>query len=280
MTKARFGITLLALLAAACSRSETNAGETSYNLPDQLTEVSGLAVAGRDSVFTHNDEYAIIYEYRLSDGQQLRAFALGDPTLEGDFEGIATDQGRVFLVTSDGLIYSMLPGQNGERVQYKVYDSGIGPRCEIEGLSRAPTPGELLLMCKRFRNDTKVPLLEIYRWRIGQENAENEPFLSIPLEGMLEKKERGDFRPSGLEYDAACQQFYIVSARNRLVLVLDATGKLLGKRKFKSSRHPQTEGITVMPDGRLVMTDEGSRTRNARLSIYDNLSITSSCGTP
>jgi len=280
MTKARFGIPLLAFLAVACSGSEPISGEVSYNLPDKLTEVSGLAVAGRDSVFTHNDEYAIIYEYRLSDGEQLRAFALGDPTLEGDFEGIATDQGRVFLVTSDGLIYSMLPGQNGERVAYEVYDSGIGPRCEIEGLSRAPTPGELLLMCKRFRNDTKVPLLEIYRWRVGQDNAENEPFLSIPLEGMLEKKERSDFRPSGLEYDAACQQFYIVSARNRLVLVLDAAGKLLGKRKFKSSRHPQTEGITIMPDGRLVMTDEGSRTRNARLTIYDNLSITNSCGTP
>ena len=62
--------------------------------------------------------------------------------------GIATGRGRVFLVTSDGLIYSFAPGKDGDRVAYRVYDSGIGPRCEIEGLSQGPDPDELLLMCR------------------------------------------------------------------------------------------------------------------------------------
>jgi uncharacterized protein YjiK len=275
----RIGLTCLALTLAACGHSQSN-GEESYNLPGKLTEASGLAVAGPDSVFTHNDEFAIIYEFRLTDGKVLRAFALGDPTLEGDFEGIATGQGRVFLVTSDGLIYSVLPGKDGKRVPYRVYDSGIGPRCEIEGLSQGPETGELLLLCKRFRNDNHDPLLEIYRWRIGAEHAEEQPFLSLPLDPLLDKDERAEFRPSGLDYDPSCQQLYIVSARNRMVLVLDKAGEVLGHRTFKKSRHPQAEGIAVMPDGRLVLADEGSRSRKGRLTIYDKNRITDSCGTP
>ncbi len=128
------------LLLASCGRQQ-EAGETTYNLPSELNEVSGLAAAGPDSVFTHDDEFAIVYEFRLTDGHILRTFALGDPTIEGDFEGIAAADGRVFLVTSDGLIYSAAPGENGKRVPYRVYDSGVGPRCEVEGLSQAPTAG-------------------------------------------------------------------------------------------------------------------------------------------
>jgi len=280
MSPLRTGVACLALLATACG--ETQASEdTSFNLPDKLTEASGLAVAGPDSVFAHNDEFAIIYEFRLGDGKVLRAFALGKPTLEGDFEGIATGQGRVFLVTSDGLIYSVMPGKDGERVPYRVYDSGIGPRCEIEGLSQAPEPGELLLMCKRFRNDNHDALLEAYRWRIGEDHAEQQPYLSVSLDGLLKKnKDRAEFRPSGLEFYPACQQYYIVSARNQMVLVLDRSGALVAQRKFKAKRHPQAEGIVVMPDGRVVLADEGSRSRKGRISVYAKNRITDSCGTP
>lgn len=257
----------LALLLAACGQRE-DGGETTYNLPSELTEVSGLAAAGPDSVFTHDDEFAIVYEFRIRDGHILRTFALGDPTIEGDFEGIAEEGGRVFLVTSDGLIYSAEPGENGKRVPYRVYDSGIGPRCEVEGLSQAPTAGDLLLLCKRLRNDPDDTRLEIYRWRIGADRAEVQPFLSLPLEGLLAEDERAEFRPSGVEWDAAKQRLVVVSARNRVVLYLTTAGQLIERKRLSGERHPKTEGIAILPDGRLVLADEGSRTREGRLTAY------------
>lgn len=258
----------LAVLLAACEREQQVDGSGVLNLPTELGEVSGLAVAGPDSVFTHDDEYAIIYEFRLHDGHILRAFALGDPTLEGDFEGIATAGDRVFLVTSDGLIYSAPAGENAKRVSYRVYDSGIGPRCEVEGLSQAPEPGELLLLCKRFRNDSEQARLEIYRWRIGKDRAETEPFLSLPLAQLFDGDEQAEFRPSGLEWEPRTGRLYIVSARNKSMLILDRAGKLLERKRLDATRHPETEGITIMPDGRLVLADEGSRTREGRLTAY------------
>jgi len=257
----------LALLLAACGKQEEK-GEATYNLPSELTEVSGLAAAGPGSVFTHDDEYAIVYEFRLRDGHILRSFALGQPTIEGDFEGIAAADGQVFLVTSDGLIYSAKPGENGKRVPYRVYDSGVGPRCEVEGLSQAPAAGELLLLCKRLRNDPDDTRLEIYRWRIGADRAEQQPFLSLPLETLLAENERAEFRPSGIEWDPATQQLVVVSARNRIVLYLDPSGKLIERKRLSGERHPKTEGIAILPDGSLVLADEGSRTREGRLTAY------------
>jgi hypothetical protein len=257
----------LAMLLVACGRQQ-QAGEATYHLPSELTEVSGLAASGPDSVFTHDDEFAIIYEFRLRDGHILRTFALGDPTIEGDFEGIATADGLVFLVTSDGLIYSAQPGENGKRVAYRVYDSGIGPRCEVEGLSQSPAAGDLLLLCKRLRNDPDDTRLEIYAWHIGADRAETAPFLSLPLESLLDEDDRAEFRPSGIEWDPLKQQLVVVSGRNRLALYLDPAGKLLDRKRLSGERHPKTEGIAILPDGRLVLADEGTRTREGRLTAY------------
>jgi len=269
MIRRRFGGPCLAvLLLAACGGPAEDNGNGVINLPTELNEVSGLAVAGPDSVFTHDDEFAIVYEFRLRDGEILRAFALGDPTLEGDFEGIAAWAGEVFLVTSDGLIYSARPGRNGERVSYRVFDSGIGPRCEIEGLSQSPEPDELLLLCKRLRNNSEVARLEIYRWHIGNDRAEPQPFVSLQLKDLFGKDELAQFRPSGIEFDPASGQIYIVSAGNQTVLVLDRAGRLVEHKRLNASRHPETEGIAIMPDGRLVLADEGSRTREGRLTTY------------
>lgn len=64
------------------------------------------------------------------------------------------------------------------------------------------------------------------------------------------------------------ERLYIVSARDRSMLTLDRDGRLLDHRRLNPSRHPETEGITLMPDGRLVLADEGSRTRDGRLTTY------------
>ena len=268
MRKGRLFAPCLAVLTLASCGEVEESGETGFALPSELSEVSGLAAAGPDSIFLHNDEHAIIYELRLSDGRALRAFALGNPTIEGDFEGIAANDERVFLVTSDGLIYSALPAEHGQRTTYQVYDSGVGPRCEIEGLSIAPDGDGLLLLCKRFRDGTDEALLEVYFWPFGAERSYVEPWLSLPLNGLVADNEVAEFQPSGIEWVEARQRVMIVSARNRILLTLDIEGALLDHRKLEEERHPKTEGIAVLEDGRLVLADEGSMTRAGRLAVY------------
>jgi len=237
-------------------------------LPLSLREVSGLAMATENSVFTHNDEHAIVHEVDISQGRTLRIFALGDPTIEGDFEGIAYAEGLVYLTTSDGIIYAAIPGSDRQRVAYHAYDTGIGPICEIEGLSSAPASGYLLVLCKRLHRDEDEPRMEIYRWALGAEHAEKNPWLSIPLSAILDKDEFAEFRPSAIEWDPHRERLIIVSGKSRVFLQVDQQGRLIAKRLLDANRHSQTEGLAILPGCRLLLADEGTDTRQARISVY------------
>ena len=257
-----------ALLLAGCGDNGNEPSEVGFNLPSGLTEASGLAVAGEDSVFTHDDTHAIIYEVGLNDGRVKRAFALGDPTIEGDFEGIAVADGRVFLISSDGLIYAAEPGKNGIRVPYKVYDSGVGQHCEVEGLADSPDPHKLLILCKRMRIEEAQPKLNIYQWQIGADRADDAPWMAIPYDQLIEQRQWAEFGPSSIEWDAANGHIFVASAHNRLLLVLDRQGRLVKRLNFDQARHPKVEGLAVMPNGRMALADEGSRARNGRITVF------------
>jgi uncharacterized protein YjiK len=59
----------------------------------------------------------------------------------------------------------------------------------------------------------------------------------------------------------------IVSAKGHSAIEIDEQGKLIDRVKLNKEDHPQSEGLTFMPDGRLVLSDEGPRGRG-KISIY------------
>ena len=141
------------LLFAACGRASDESaahspsGLQQWALPDSLREISGLALTGDDRLLAVNDEEAIVYEIDYDDGRLVKAFALGEPTLRGDFEGIAVLGGRVWLMTSDGVLYVADEGGDGERVAYQRYVTKLGDKCELEGLAEIQVRGTLALLC-------------------------------------------------------------------------------------------------------------------------------------
>lgn len=263
----RWKIILLGAIAmAGCNEIQHDSVDIA--LPPYLLEVSGLAAAGPNSVFAHDDEHAIVHEINVETGEIIRSFALGDPTIAGDFEGIATAKGKLYLVTSDGLIYAFNAGEDRTRVTYRTHDTGIGPRCEIEGLSRAPGGDHLLILCKRLRRGEDVHRLEIYRWELGTEHAPQDPWIEIALDSFLNRQEQAEFGPTGLEWDEEHGRFLIVSARNRLLIDLSLDGTVLSKRRLDGKRHQRVEGIAILEGCRLALADEGNVTSRARLAVY------------
>ncbi|MGB3724044.1 MAG: SdiA-regulated domain-containing protein [Pacificimonas sp.] len=254
------------LLATGTEARDLNTPLRSWALPKALSEVSGLAVASDDSVFAHGDEHGVVYEIRLSDGKPVRAFALGTPTVKADFEGIAVDDGRVYLITSTGLIHEADIGAHRERVRFNIYDTGVGAFCEIEGLAVAE--GVFLIACKARRDGGKAGELSVYRWSPQTRSRPDKPWRRLSAARLLSTAERKAFLPSGIEWDAASRRLYILAAKARAYLTLTADGRLDRKRVLSHRRHRQAEGITVMPDGRLVIADEGGGIARGRLTVY------------
>jgi hypothetical protein len=267
---------IFATLAAAAppGRSATSISaylshppDRQFFLPPGLSEISGLAVASPNSVYAHNDDFAIVYEIALDTGKTIKAFALGKPTVKGDFEDIAVRGGYVYLLASDGRLFEAPIGGHRQRVRYNVYDTGVGTHCETEGLSNGPQDGDFLILCKKPHEEPLKDRLVIYLWNLRDRAPVVSPWLNVPLDGLVEPLDQANFHPSALYWRRDRGSFLIVSAKGHSAIEIDEQGRLIDRLKLNKEEHPQPEGLTLMPDGRLVLSDEGPR-GHGKISIY------------
>lgn len=270
------GLAAVTILLAACSQPATNESANAIvqpgaprvvDLPDGLREVSGLAVASANSVFAHDDEHARVSEIDLATGRAIRTFSFGAAGATGDFEGIAASGSRIHVITSDGRLSSFDAGVDGAVAAAEVHDTGVGARCEIEGLSLSPRPGELLILCKDIPGRGNGGRLLVFSWNVAANRLETQPWIDVDLSAELGVDRRG-FAPSSIDWDARTQRAAIISARNRVMMLLDANGARVERLQLDAGRHPQAEGVAIMPSGDIVVADEGGDGRPGRLTTY------------
>jgi len=232
------------------------APDVQWRLPSRLKEISGLAVTRDGRLFGHDDERGVIYEINVDDGAFAKAFAIGDPVEAGDFEGLAIDgEGAFWMTTSHGRLYRFREGADGEHVAFERFDSGLRDVCEVEGLAYVAPEDGLILACKENHVRGMRDQVTLYRWRA--EGGAAELWRSWPEADLAMAAGVRRFRPSSLDFNAERGQFVLLSARDGALVELNAAGEVLAARALGSG-HAQAEGAAIMPDGALVIADEGS----------------------
>ncbi len=242
---------------------------THWKLPRGLEEVSGLAMTGDNRLLAHNDERAIVYEIDFQNGSIVKAFQLSDTNYPaaGDFEGIATTDDGIFLVTSSGRLYECREGNAGESILFNVYTTGVGRDCEIEGLAYDHTRRELILMCKEARNLDMEGQLALCRWSIDNKQLDKDRRTVIPVDDFSRHIKGKKFHPSGIERHPVSGNYYIVAARQGAIAEMTPGGRVVAVRKLPAKWHRQVEGIAFAADGTLIVADEGAG-RKGRLTLY------------
>jgi uncharacterized protein YjiK len=237
-----------------------------FDLPGRLDEVSGLGFTPDGRLFAHGDERARIHEIDLVGEGAGKRFSLGDPAIQGDFEGLEIIGDRFFLITSTGFLYETREGaEDRAEMSFRAVDTGLGSRCEAEGLAYDPLNNELLVSCKRssLRQDGAV----VYRLPVEPGRRRPDPFV-IPTR-QLEALGFGDeFHPSGIAVDPESGNLVLVSAREELIVEADRAGNVLSAFRFPGNRHPQPEGIAFGPGGVLYIADEAAGRENGRITFY------------
>ena len=199
-----------AVRATACWRTTTSGRPPAdrWELPKELDEISGLAADGGGRLFAHGDERAIVYQLDPASHRVLKRVAFGHPAVHGDFEGIALADDRVVLTTSDGVLYLAREGSDGEAVQYTVRDTGVGRRCEVEGLAYEPSERILLLACKLPRVESLKGRVAVYAWSLERQALVPDPRFLVPLSQITGRLGGSTFHPSDLAAiprpDATC----------------------------------------------------------------------------
>ena len=242
---------------------------THWKLPGRLEEISGLAMTTNNRLLAHDDEEAIIHEIDYRNGVIVKTFQLSDMKhpVNDDFEGIATVNDRVYLVTSSGRIYECSRGSDGESVLYNIYSTGVGRDCEIEGLAYDESRRVLLLMCKNARAEDLKEHLVIYHWSIDEKQLNEDAHIVIPVIEFTRYIDEEEFQPSGIEKHPASDNYFVVAARQLAIAEVTPGGQVVGVRQFPDQLHRQPEGITFAEDGALIIADEGVG-RKARLTLY------------
>ena len=242
---------------------------THWKLPGRLEEISGLAMTLDNRLMAHNDEKAVIYEIDYRNGAITKAFQLADmkAPVNGDFEGIATVNDQVYLVTSSGRIYEGSRGAEGESVLYNSYATGVGRDYEIEGLAYDATQQALLLMCKDARKADLKEQLVLYRWSLDKKQLIEDAHIVIPVIEFTRHIGGKEFQPSGIERHPVSGNYFVIAARQGAIAEVTPWGQVVAARQFPAQWHRQPEGITFAADGTLIIADEGSG-KKARLTLY------------
>ena len=242
---------------------------THWKLPRRLAEISGLAVTMDNRLLAHNDEKGIIYEIDYRDGTIVRAFQLADMAtpVADDFEGIATVDDQIYLVTSAGRLYECSEGADGESVLFNTYATGVGRDCEIEGLAYDESQRTLVLMCKNPRRADLAGQLAIYQWSIDEKQLIEDGYILIPVIEFSRHIGKKKFQPSGIERHPVSGNYFVVAARQGAIAELTPGGQVVAAKQFSAQWHRQAEGITFAADGALIVADEGAGGK-ARLTLY------------
>ena len=242
---------------------------THWKLSSYLEEISGLAMTRDNRLLAHNDERGVIFEIDYQKGSIVKAFQLTDMKnpVASDFEGIATIDDQIYLVTSSGRIYECRERTAGESVLFNVYTTGVGRDCEIEGLAYDESKRALLLMCKDARSADMDGKLAVYHWSIDEKQLRKDAHTVIPVVEFSRHIKGKKFQPSGIERHPISGNYFIVAARQGAIAEITPGGQVVAVRKFPAQWHRQAEGITFAEDGTLIIADEGAGKR-ARLTLY------------
>ncbi len=236
-----------------------------FELPDWLREASGLAVSADGRILTHGDERGMVAEIDLATRTAKARFSLGRPPIRGDFEGVATAGHRIFLATSDGVLYATDDTSRG-RARFTRHVTGFGDRCELEGLAYEPDAQVLLFGCKVPREKTLEGFVTLFRWSVARAAPASPDRLSVPLASIATRTGCAAFRPSAVEIDPVSGHIVVLAGPERALVELTKQGALIDGVRL-GERHRQPEGVTFVGDSLLLIADEGGK-HHATLSIY------------
>lgn len=231
-----------------------------WELPGHLREASGLAVSRPGFVVVHNDERGLVVEVDYRTGRVAREWWFGEPVVRADFEGIEVIEGEVTLMSSDGRLWSArLPQESGVITPWRVVDTGLGRRCELEGLAHDGS-GSWIIPCKRPTHDQR-PDAPASLFVLPQDTPG--PPREVAVTSASRRRSLG---PSAITVTTD-GDWLVLFGPERAIGLVTAQGRLTTLLEWPARNHRQPEGITIDRD-RLVIADEGAGRSPGTLTVY------------
>lgn len=241
-----------------------------YIMPNVLLEVSGIAFrnGNPDTLYAQQDEEGKVYA--LMPGQKKNRETRFSK--RGDYEDITFANGYVFLLRSDGTIFSFPESELQSDQANNVQEwKELLPNGEFEGMYGDTARRLLYVLCKQCNQNKGTNLVSGYtlRWSTDSTLVRDSSF-SINTDFIFEtpgkkkgKKQR--FEPAALARHPKTGDWFILSAVNKLLVIANAQWTVQGVYPLDAGRFRQPEGIAFDNNGNLFISNEGDELSNGNV---------------
>ena len=227
-----------------------------WELPDILSEVSGLAMMDNNRMACIQDEAGIIFVYNLKTSKIEKKIEFGD---SGDYEGIAIVGTTAYVLRSDGSIFEVndFMNQTAPAIKHTIPLKG---KYDFEGLCYDKKNNRLLLNIKDMDKGEFKP---IFAFDLNTKKFESKPVFNVnfndPVFDILEVKNSDRIlRPTEIAINPVTGNIYVLEAKRPKLLILDPNVKPLKLYVFKEEQFSQAEGMTFNKEGKLYISNEGN----------------------
>lgn len=242
-------------------------------LPQELHEISGLAILDQNTIACIQDEDGILFFYDTKQHKIKRQVTFG---LNGDYEGITVVEQALFILRSDGVLFE-IKNFNSEKLQIKTYSTGV-PAINNEGLCYDAKNNQLLIGAKGKIN--KDPAYRdqrfIYAFDLKTKSLKNKPVfqfnttdinLSAKLEGIIfpkKKDKKGNLIDMGFKLNTSeialhplSKQLYVLSATDHCLFIFNMNNKLEEIKQLSPTLFNKPEGLSFFQNGDIMISNEG-----------------------
>lgn len=243
-----------------------------WNLPLVLEEISGLTFSPDERwLLAVQDEWGDVYGLDPQTGRLDTAWRFVG---KGDFEGIAMADSVLFLLRSDGSLFTSV-WADGPRDEARRLKTQMPKRSDLEGLAWDPVRGQLLLAVKDEPGESRRKGFYLFdpvkgerdSLLLGFDKATFREVVMRDLKGSprkrllkwLDKRPEFHLGPSGIAIHPLNGEVYMLSSRGNVMMKLSRGGDLLKVHALDKKKFPQPEGITFNKAGDLYIANEGQK---------------------
>ena len=254
-----------ARLATARRTNDSEDPVAMWIMPQELREISGLALTTDGRLLAHDDEIGRVFEVDPLRGVIKKSFMLGKG-LKGDFEAITVVGQDIYLMLSNGLLYRFREGANNASVPYTTFDTKLGKECEFEGVAYDKDSSQLVMPCKKVHLKHLDDEVVIYKWKIGSTDQSGITMLTIPVSEVIGSNKWKNFRPSDITIDPVTGNYVLISSLDHGLVVMTRSGEILRSEPLPGKHH-QAEGVAITRDNILIISDEAT-SKPALITLY------------
>ncbi len=240
--------------------------EKSYEMPDILREISGIALAGPHQIFCVQDELGTVFQYDLQKRAITREIKF---TNEGDFEDIFIKKDSVYVLRSDGTVFSF----SHLHAEGNAREVTVPLNCpDVEGICYNARENTVYFACKDHLNDDNEEKRVIYAASPTQITHPKMAF-KIDLNEMKKlvmerfpsiEEEDIKFNPSAIAIHPRTNEKYVLSSRKRFLAIFNEGG-LKDLYPLPKSIYRQPEGMAFTASGDLYISSEGKKNGHGQI---------------